>query len=174
MCEQGILCCMRAWLKKIELVADKLILPALVAVFFIVVAELFFHDFASQYHSVIVVLDYVVIGVFVVDLSFKVYRASTWEGFLKNHWLEVIAILPFAMVFRVVEGIFIATDIVEISQHTAHLAEGARSGRLAELFKGSELTRSSRFASVIRAVSRTPRFAKAAKFFESPEHSSPL
>lgn len=165
---------MRSWLKKVELVADKLIVPALVAVFFIVVVELFFHDFAQSIHSQIVVLDYVVITIFVVDLSFKVYRASTWKGFLKSHWLEILAVMPFFVVFRLVEGIFIATDIVEISQHTAHLAEGARSGRFAELFRGSELTRSSRFASVIKAVSRTPRFAKAAKFFESPEHSSPL
>lgn len=163
---------MRPVLEKIELWTDRLIVPALLAVLFIVVAELFFPDFAHDVHSEIVLLDNIVIGIFVIDVLFKLHRASTWRGFLRNHWLEVIAIMPFFLVFRLVEGIFIATDIVDLGQHTAHLAEGARSGRLAELFRSPELTRSSRFAGVMRAIARTPRFAKAAEFFESPVHES--
>lgn len=165
---------MRPFLKKVEYLADKLIVPALLAVFLIVTVELFLPDIAQKYHGVIVLLDEVVITIFVVDLAFKIYRASNWEGFLREHWLEIIAVAPFAVVFRVIGGIFIATDIVEISQHTAHLAEGARSGRFAELFRGSELTRSTRMSRIIRAVSRSPRFAKAAQFFEAPEHESSL
>ena len=158
--------------EKIEHWADRLIFPALIVVFFIVVVEIFFTDFARGIHAEIVLLDNIVIMVFVVDVLFKVHRASTWEGFFRNHWLEVLAILPFFLVFRIVEGIFIAADLVDIGQHTAHLAEGARSGRLAEFFRTPELTRSSRFARLIRVISRTPRFAKAAEFFESPEHES--
>jgi len=163
---------MRPVLEKIEKWADRLIVPALLGVLFIVLVEIFFTDFAHDIHGQIVLLDNVVITIFVVDLAFKVHRASTWEGFFRNHWLEVIAILPFFLVFRIVEGIFIAADLVDIGQHTAHLAEGARSGRIAEFFRSSELTRSTRFSRLIRAISRTPRFAKAAEFFESPEHES--
>lgn len=166
---------MRPFLKKIEYLADKLIVPALLAVLFIVVVELFFPDIAHNYHGMIVLLDNAVITIFVVDVAFKLHRASSWEGFLKGHWLEIVAIAPFALVFRILESIFIVTtDLVELSQHTAHLAEGARSGRFAELFRTSELTRSTRMARLIRAVSRSPRFAKAAQFFEAPEHESSL
>ena len=163
---------MRPVLEKIELWADRLIVPALFGVLFIVVAELFFPEFAHDIHSEIVLLDTVVISIFVVDVLFKLHRASTWKGFLKSHWLEVLAILPFFLVFRIVEGVFIAAELVDVSQHTAHLAEGARSGRIAEFFRTPELTRSSRFARLIRFISRTPRFAKAAEFFESPKHES--
>lgn len=156
-------------LKKIERITDTLIVPALLAIFIIVILELFFTDTAHHYHSLISTADTVVISIFVIDVLFKFRRASTWEGFLRNHWLEVIAVMPFFVVFRLVEGIFIAVDIVDLGQHTAHLAEGARSSRFAGFFKTSELGRSTRFGQFMRAISRSPRFAKAAEFFKHPE-----
>jgi len=84
----------------------------------------------------------------------------------------VAAIMPFFLVFRLVEGIFIATDLMDLGQHTAHLAEGARSGRFARFFRSPELARSTRFGRFVRAFSRAPRFAKAAEFYKHPsEHS---
>jgi hypothetical protein len=160
---------MHPYLKKIERITDALIVPALLAIFVIVILELFFSELAHDIHGIIALTDNIAITIFVVDVLFKFRRASTWEDFLKNHWLEVIAVMPFFIVFRLVEGIFIAIDIVDIGQHTAHLAEGARSGRFAEFFKTSELGRSTRFGRFLRAFSRTPRFAKAAEFFRHPD-----
>lgn len=160
---------MHPYLKKIEKVTDALIVPALLAIFAIVILELFFTDTAHHYHSIIAVADNIVISIFVIDVLFKFHRASTWEGFLRNHWLEVIAIMPFFIVFRLVEGIFIAVDIIDLGQHTAHLAEGARSSRLTGFFRSSELGRSTRFGRFLRAFSRSPRFAKAAEFFKHPD-----
>ncbi len=160
---------MDPYLKKVEKITDALVVPSLLAILVIVVLELFFGEIAHDYHGIIVVADNVVISIFVLDVLFKLYRASTWEGFLQNHWLEIIAIMPFFLVFRLVEGFFIAVDIVDIGQHTAHLAEGARSSRFAEFFRTSELGRSTRFGRFIRAFSRAPRFAKAAEFFKHPD-----
>lgn len=162
---------MKSVLKRVERAADMLIAPALVLVFFIITAELFFTEVAHEYHDWINLLDYAVIGVFAVDLSFKSYRASTWEGFLKKHWLEIIAILPFFMVFRVVEFLTVPTQAADLGQDAAHLAEGARSGRFAELFRSTEATRSTRFSRFLRAFSRSPRLAKAADFFKHPDES---
>lgn len=159
---------MHPYLKKIEKITDSLIVPALLAIFVIVILELFFPDTAHHYHGIIALTDNIAISIFIIDVAFKFHRASTWEGFLKNHWLEVIAIMPFFLVFRLVEGIFIAVDIVDIGQHTAHLAEGARSSRFAEFFRTGELGRSTRFGRFLRAFSRSPRFAKAAEFFRHP------
>ena len=162
---------MHPYLEKIEELFDALIVPALVAVLGIVVLEVFFTETAHHLHSWIKIADTLVITIFVGDLGFKLYRATNWEGFLRNHWLEVVAIMPFFLVFRIIEGIFIATDLIDLGQHTAHLAEGARSGRFTRFFRSPELARSTRFGRFIRALSRMPRFAKAAEFYKHPsEH----
>nr|EGQ40896.1 MAG: hypothetical protein J07AB56_01420 [Candidatus Nanosalinarum sp. J07AB56] len=71
-----------------------------------------------------------------------------------------------------IEGFFIAVEYVEKGQHVAHLLEGARSGRLAALAPTSQLTRSERLARFVRAISRSPRLAKASDFYESPDGHS--
>ena len=159
---------MRPFFEKVEKTADALIVPALLVVAVILTLELFFTDLAHDYHSLINYADYMIIGIFATDLSFKLYRASTWKGFLKNHWLEIIAIMPFFMVFRFFEFLrFLST--AELGQEAAHLAEGTRSGRLTEFFRTSEAARSSRFTRFIRPISRSPRLAEAADFFKHPD-----
>ncbi len=164
---------MHPYLEKLEELTDTLIVPALFAILAIVVLELFFTKTAHHYHSLIKITDNIVISIFVIDIGFKSWRAKNIEGFFRNHWLEVIALMPAFLVFRLVEGIFLAADVLDIGQHTAHLAEGARSGRLTGFFRSSELSRSTRFSRFIRAFSRTPRFAKAAEFYKHPKEHLP-
>ncbi|NMJ76609.1 hypothetical protein GLU01_00915 [Nanohaloarchaea archaeon] len=159
-------------LSSIESTVDRMIPVSLVVVLFIVVVGLFFRDFYTSYKAAFGLLDNVVIGIFTIDLGFKLHRASSWEGFLKEHWLEVIAILPAFIVYRVIEGFFIAVEYVEKGQHVAHLLEGARSGRLATFARTSQLTRSERLARFVKVISRSPRLAKASDFYESPDHHS--
>lgn len=158
---------MHPYLEKVEETADRLILPALLVVVVIVVLELFFTETAHHYDTWINIADLTVILIFAVDLSFKFRKAKTWEGFLKEHWLEIIAIIPLFYVFRVIEVVRLA-GTVEVGQETAHLAEGARSGRFTEIFRSAEATRTSRFGRFIRFFSRAPRFGKAAEFFRHP------
>lgn len=154
-------------LEKIEKVIDALIVPALLGVAVILTLELFFTDFAHHHHKLINYADYTIIAIFAVDLSFKFRRASTWEGFLKEHWLEIIAIMPLFLVFRVFTFLRVLSG-AELGQEAAHLAEGARSGRLTSIFRAGEASRSARFARFIRPISRSPRLAKAAEFFKHP------
>ena len=163
---------MIAYLKKIEEIVDDLILPSLIIVFFIVIIGLFFQDIYAQFKTGLNLLDNIVISIFVIDLGFKVYRATEWEGFLKEHWLEILAVMPAFLFYRIIEGLFIAIEYVEKSQHVAHLLEGARSGRFAVLVREGSLTRSERLARLVRPLSRSPRLAKAVSFYESPEHHS--
>lgn len=163
---------MRYWLEYLEETVDKLVVPSLIAVAAIVIVELFFKEIAYSLHTPIVILDNIVISIFVIDVGFKLYRATNWEGFLREHWLEIIAIVPFFLAFRLLEGIFIAINTVEKGQHIAHLAEGARSSRFAVYFSGPEVARSSKLGNLFRAIARSPRLAKAAQFFESPKHDS--
>jgi len=162
---------MHPYLKTVEKVADRLIPVALLAVLGIVILELFFTETAHHYDLWINFADFLVILIFAVDLSFKFHRASTWEGFLKEHWLEIIAIMPFFYFFRLIEAVRIAST-AEIGQETAHLAEGARSGRVTEFFRSANIAKSGRFGRLVRFSSRAPRFAKAAEFFKAPDNSS--
>jgi hypothetical protein len=163
---------MYAYLERIEEVVDHLIVPSLIVVLFIVVVGLFFQNFYAQYKYTLNLIDNVVISIFVIDLGFKIYRATDWEGFLREHWLEVLAVMPAFLVYRVIEGLFIALEYVEKGQHMAHLLEGARSGRFATFVRSGGVTRSERLAGFIRGISRSPRLAKAADFYESPKHHS--
>jgi hypothetical protein len=163
---------MHRHLEKIEEIVDKLILPSLIVVLFIVITGLFFRDFYLEYKNVIGLLDDTIIGIFVIDLGFKTYRANDWENFLKEHWLEIIAVMPAFLFYRLIEGISIAIEYVEKSQHIGHLLEGLRSGRFTALVRSGGLTRSERLAKFIRPLSRSPRLAKATEFYESPNHHS--
>lgn len=163
---------MYKYLGKIEKAVDHLILPSLIVVLFIVIVGLFFQDFYAQYKYPLNFIDNVVISIFVIDLGFKIYRAKDWEGFLREHWLEVIAVMPAFLVYRIIEGLFIALEYVEKGQHMAHLLEGARSGRFATFIRSGGLTRSERLAGFVRGISRSPRLAKATEFYESPHHHS--
>lgn len=161
---------MNRYLEKLERITDALIVPSLLLILIIVVLELFFTKTAHHYDTWINMADTVVISVFVVDLSFKFHRASNWEGFLKNNWLEIIAITPLFYVFRFVEALRLAST-AEIGQEGAHLAEGARSSRFTSYFRSANIARAPRFGRFIRAISRAPRFAAAANFFEHPDHA---
>lgn len=155
-------------LKKIEIIADKLIVPALLLVLVIVVLEVFFTETAHHYDTWLNFADLVVILIFTTDLSFKFHRASNWEGFLREHWLEIIAIMPLFYAFRIFE-VFAIASTAEVGQETAHLAEGARSGKFTEFFRSSNIASSTRFGRYVRVLSRAPRFGRAVEFFKSPE-----
>ena len=96
---------MKKWMHKIEVIVDKLIPYMLVILLIIIVLDLGFHEIAEHYHSYILIADYLVIGIFVLDLTFKYIRIRKIPLFLKTCWLDIIAVFPFFLVFRAFEGI---------------------------------------------------------------------
>jgi hypothetical protein len=146
---------------------DRLIGPALLIILIVILLEIFLPDLAHHHHTKILVADYAAITVFVFDLGFKLRRASEWKGFLKDYWLEIIAIMPGFVVFKVLDTIFVITRSARLSQDAIHLA--TRSERLAALAGGSELTRAARFERVMLGIARTPRLARAKDFFKPSE-----
>lgn len=156
---------MRLDYERIHDITDNLVGPALVVILFVILFEIFLPDLAHRYHTAILVADYAAITVFVIDLSFKFKRASEWENFLRNYWLEIIAIMPGFIVFRILDTFFVITRSAELSQDAIHLA--TRSERLAAL-TGGELSRVARLERVSLGLARTPRLAKAVDFFKPP------
>lgn len=154
--------------KKIEAFFDTMIVPALLVILVIVVADVFFTDFKYQHETYFFYADLFVIGVFVGDLSFKFKRAASWKGFLRKEWLEIIAVFPFFWIFRLIESV---ARIGELVQEIIHLI--ARGGRFARLFAALGLvgTRENRFSAFLERLTGSEKFKDAAKFFRHPlEH----
>lgn len=165
---------MKKWMHKIEVIVDKLIPPMLILLLGIIIVELFFEDFAHHHETIIISLDYIVIGVFVLDVIFKYMRIKPFKKFLRKSWMDIIAIFPFALMFRLVEGffeVFAVSEMVKQSQSVFHEAVEIEkeAGKVAkEVEKAGKVARTRLFSRFIRPVARTPRFIKAFSFYEKP------
>jgi len=187
---------MKLWLHKIEDIVDKSI-PYLVALLLVIIlGEIFYNDFFSQYQNTIDIIDWVIVGFFVVDLAFKYIRIKNAKIFLKRHWIEIIAVFPFFLLFRLVEelvlffrfgiGLRESQEIlhtgVEVERVVKEIREAEKVNQeAAKIFKeigeGGQFIRVSLFERLIRPISRIPRLfmvykkaVKAALFYEKPHH----
>ncbi|MFH1063571.1 MAG: hypothetical protein V1729_00655 [Candidatus Woesearchaeota archaeon] len=181
---------MRPGMHKIEVLVDKIIPYCLVLLLAIITLDLGFKEFveAHHLHPYILGADYIVIGVFVVDLIFKYMRTKHLKDFFRKFWLDILAVFPFFLVFRAFEFAIgawgqtaqsILHESLEIEKEGAKvlregekfLKEGSRVVQEAEKI-GKIGTRTSRFTRFLRPLARIPRFFKAIpeinQFYEKP------
>ena len=161
-------------IKKIEHFTDRVIPYVLVLLTIILVIEFFFKYIAEIYHTQIIIADYVVIFFFTLDLIFKYTRVRKLKLFLKKYWLDILAVFPFFLIFRVFEEVLIFFRLPELTEtqkflhiglETEKLAKEERALReLAELQKETELTRTRLFSRFFRL----PRLVKVFPFYEKP------
>src|SRR3990167_8964019 len=111
---------MRKWLHNLEIFFDRAIPYVILLLIFIIVGEFAFHNFMNKYRLYVSLADYVIVGFFIIDLGFKFYRVRNVKLFFKKYWLEVIAVFPFVLVFRLFEEIFI------LFRFTAPIEEGQK------------------------------------------------
>lgn len=154
---------MNNWVHRIEILADRSVPYALLVLFFVIVGELFFTERIENYKLYVSIIDGIIIGIFVVDLSFKYYRSKSMPDFLKNHWLDIIAVFPAFLFVRMVEELRIIANLEEtilLSQESLEIGEKV----------GSKTSRIHYFARFARPLARLPRFLKAFSFYERPHH----
>jgi len=170
---------MNAFFKRMERIIDDLIWPALLVLLVIIVLEVGFSDIAHAFEKDIVAADSIIVLIFVIDLLFKWNRTRKVKPFLKRYWLDILAVFPFFLMFRAIEGFSVlfgtALDIGESTQKSIHAGlelekEGAKVLREAEIIgkETTRLSRAARFQRFIRPIFRAPRFLKATDFFEKP------
>lgn len=169
---------MKQWMHKIEVFVDKLIAPALLVLIVVIALELFFNDFVEHNHLElwIDIIDYTIIGIFIVDLIFKYKQSRSVPQFFKTSWLDIIAVFPFFLLFRIVNavaGLFTATvtETTAIAQSILHGGveiEKEASKIVQESEKIAKYSRTQRFARFMRPIARLPRFLKALPFYEKP------
>lgn len=161
-------------IKKIEHLTDRVIPYLLGILAVILITEFFFKHTAEIYHTEIIIADYIIIFFFTLDLIFKYTRVRKLKLFLKKYWLDIIAVFPFFLIFRLFEEILIFFRLPELTEtqkflhiglETEKLAKEERALReLAELQKETQLTRTRLFARFFRL----PRFIKVFPFYEKP------
>ncbi|MEK6809398.1 MAG: hypothetical protein AABY40_01870 [Nanoarchaeota archaeon] len=151
---------MHPFWEKVEHYNAKLITPALVVLFGIIIYELFFHFENHTIELIIKIADTMVIAVFVIDLLFLARRARSAKFFFKKHWLDIIAVFPFVFFFRVLESAYavaIATERFALGQSLLHeTVEASKSTKV--LAKSGKIIRIG--ARILRVVTKSRLFTK--------------
>ncbi len=171
---------MKPWLHKIEVIIDKSI-PYLVLILLILIIGEFTHNkFIQDHDNLVLSIDYGIVIIFVIDLMFKYYRVKNAKTFVKKYWLDIIAVFPFFLIFRLVEELILFFRIsselaqsqqilhttIEIGRISRDLSEEERI--LREIEQVTKLERTGLFARILRPLERVPRILEGFRFYEKP------
>lgn len=155
---------MHPFLEKVEHYNVKLITPALIILFGIIIYELFLHVENHTVELVIKIADTSIITIFIIDLIFLAHKAKSVTFFFKKYWLDVIAVFPFVLFFNLVSSIYriaIATERILLGQALLHeTVEATRGAKI--LAEGGKFARFIKiFARILRVVTKSRLFTKA-------------
>lgn len=124
---------MHPFWKKVEEINGKLIPPALVLLLGIIILEVVVHIEDSRAKLGLEIADGLVIVVFVIDLIFLAIAAKSAKFFFRNYWLDLLAVLPLNLLFRVLSPLFrgaVVAEEVVVGQKLFH--ESVEAERLAK------------------------------------------
>ena len=157
-----------------EIIIDRLVPVAVIILIPVIIIEFFFLVIADQYHTLLLIADYSIISIFGLDLIFKYRRIRNFKNFIRTCWLDILAIFPFFLIFRVLEPILIYAELPkEVKSFQLIFHEGLEFSKEAtKLTKEVEAAgKTSRIKSILRIfnnIERIPRIAKALPFYEQP------
>ena len=168
----------RKYLHWLESLVDKLIPWLVFLLLLMILGEFseylnFFHwhwvDFVSEFfhehEAIINIVDQVIITFFVIDLYFNFFRKATFVSFLKTSILDIIAVAPLGLIFRVSEiseaqSILHVTEDIE-KEVSRVLKEGESASKLIKAEQeAARLARLQKLQKASRTVSRIPRFLR--------------
>ncbi len=164
----------KKWYSFLEIATDRIVPFAVIALLIILILEFFFGEIAETYHTAISITDYTIVGVFILDLIFKYLRIRKFKNFLKECWLDIIAVFPFFLIFRVFESFLILAELPkELRQAQLLLHEGlAITGEGSKLIQEAEeagkISRVKTIIRMFRGVEDSPKVVKALAFYEQP------
>jgi len=135
---------------KLDKVIQLLIPPSLVLLLIVTIIELFY-NISSRTAFFIDVFDIYVIIIFAIDLYFRWFETPKFIPFVKKHFLDIIATIPFNLIFLGIEGLVLIRALrgVRLISSIAKFARFARYGRLLRL---------------LRFGARAPRFLRTRKY----------
>jgi len=141
---------------RFEQIWSHVIVVSVAIVFILIVLHLLFD--VSPYEPLIAVLDYIVIAIFAIDLIRLYKKSKDIHYFFHNYWLDIVAVLPFGILFRFAK-ILRAAEILRSFSSSAYLAEGfSMAGRSVKFFSSEPALSLTR-----RAVSKSFAVGKRKK-----------
>jgi hypothetical protein len=129
----------------LEIIWDVILVVSVSFVFIILVLETFFN--VENIQNILNITDICINVVFVIDLIILFRKSSSFNGFVKNNWIDIIAVIPLGPFFQAIKLIR-AIKIVKIISSTEKLLRGAEEA-----------------AKVGKASARVTRSNKLFKFF---------
>jgi len=133
---------------KLDKVIQILIPPSLVLLLAVTIYELFYG--AENFRVFIDVFDTYVIIIFAIDLYYRWKELPSFWPYVKKHYLDIIATIPFNLIFLGIQGL----SLIRALRGVRFLARVARLTRVA---------RYARLLRLIRVGARAPRFLRVRK-----------
>jgi APA family basic amino acid/polyamine antiporter len=134
---------------KLDRIIQLLIPPSLVLLLVVTIIELFY-QVGGAFRIFIDIFDAYVIIIFAIDLHYRWKDLPRFWPYVKKHWLDIIATIPFNFIFYGIQGL----TLIKALRGVRFLAKIAR------------LTKLARFAKILRLVrfgARAPRFIRIRK-----------
>lgn len=159
---------------KTELLVDRSIPYLVIFLLCLIISEFFFRKQTEPYSFYINLVDYFIVGVFCLDLIFKYLKVRKIPEFLKHHWIDILAVFPFFLIFRLFEEMYLISNLPALLTQPPTLLheslvlekEGIRLLRVTERL--GQLSRTRIIVSLIRPLQRLPRLLKIIPYFEKP------
>ena len=97
----------------IEKINRRLIPFALVILLFLIIAEIFFSVEDPTLLLLFELLDITVVCIFAIDLWFLARKARSGREFVKEYWLDILAVFPFSLMFSFLARLFQSASLAE-------------------------------------------------------------
>ena len=130
---------------RLDSLVQFLIPPALVVLLTVTIWELFYG--AGVFSTFIEIFDIFIIIIFAIDLYFRWKETPKFVPYVKKHFLDIIATIPFNLIFLGIESLV----LVRALRGVRFFARAARFARYARLLR------------ILRVVARAPRFIRFRK-----------
>lgn len=162
---------------KIELLVDRSIPYFVVLLLASIILEFFYRKEAEPYSQYIKIAYYITIGIFCVDLIFKYLKVRRVPEFLKHHWLDILAIFPFFLIFRIFEEVYLIASLPKLFTEPPTILreaiilekEGIRLMRAAE--HGGKISRTRLMLKIMKPIiHKFPKLLKVFPYYERPTH----
>ncbi len=158
---------------RFEIFIDKMVPYALMFVIAHMILNLFFVEVIHDYEDLLIFLEFFLITfVLGFDVIFKYRRSRSKKYFVKHHWLEIFAVFPFMLIFRIFEEAYLITRLAPVevpvasTQTALHEVKGVSSS--ARIIRDAELAGRASRVGMFGKVARIPAFIRGAIFFEHP------
>ncbi|MBS3146621.1 ion transporter [Candidatus Woesearchaeota archaeon] len=171
---------MKHWLFKIEVFVDRIIPYLVLILLALIIGEFTHYNLVEEHEDIVLIIDYTIVIFFLIDLAFKYHRVRNAKTFVKKYWLDILAVFPFFLIFRLIEEISIFLRLgSQLGDYQKALHTSLEVGRISEelveeqkilreIEEATKLERTSRFGRLLRPLERIPRIFESFRFYEKP------